>query len=282
MSQNDGQRPLLIDVVEVFQIAAGSLRRADRVAAFVDQRVDLQPVAFAGRGHELPQSGGPGVRNGRGREGRFDDRQCAQFDGQSLLEEFIFDEGEIVLRHPEDAAYDVALRVDIAVDVSAYDVVVGQLDRRCQGAQPVGVYRVGDIAFGIRVDQDVFVEELVECVAALPFAPFGHQRVDLFGREFDVQGGGGFGTLLRSGRRGLVGRFGAFGYGAGCFGCRCRDLGRRCFGAGFLFARRTIGLYGLCGRNSEQKQQNDGFFHDQNLRLILNPKTGRLPPAVGT
>ncbi len=277
----DGQRPLLVDAVEVFQIAAGGLGRKDGVAALVDQRIDFEPVAASGGGHELPQPGGSGVGNGCGRKSRFDDGQGAQFDGQPFLDEFVLDEREIVLRHAEDAADGRTSGCDVAVDVAPHDAVVGELDGRCEGPQASGVDRIGDAAFGgERIDQHIGVEEFAERLAALPFAPFGHERIDLLGGELRNHAGG-------FGLRGAVGRgFGGLGSALGLYGFFELPFLGSGLGLGGLrsraeVARLTVEGGGLCGTQAEQQQYGQSF-HDQNLRLMLNPKTGRLPPAPGT
>ena len=215
----DGQRPVVIDSIEVFQVAAGGLCRTDRVAAFVDQRVDFQSVAFARRGHELPQAYGAHRRHGRGGKRRFDDRQCPQFDGELLLEQFVLDEREIVLRHAQNAADRAVARIGVAVDITPYDAVVRQLDGRDERPQPLDIDRIGGRAFGRAVDQDVVVEKFLVGIPALPFAPHGDQRIGLFCREperhvvvLHLGGVGKFG-LLRLGGGLLLGH----GGGRGCY-----------------------------------------------------------------
>jgi len=88
--------PVVVDAVKVLQITAGGAGRLHRVPTFIDERIDLQSVTFACRGHELPQSDSTHRRGGRGRESRFDDRQGTQLDGQVGLDELFLDQREIV------------------------------------------------------------------------------------------------------------------------------------------------------------------------------------------
>ena len=92
----DGECPVVVDAVKVLQITAGGAGRLHRVPTFIDERIDLQSVTFACRGHELPQSDSTHRRGGRGRESRFDDRQGTQLDGQVGLDELFLDQREIV------------------------------------------------------------------------------------------------------------------------------------------------------------------------------------------
>ena len=54
----DGQRPVVVDLVEVLEVLGGHGAGAVGVAALVDERVHLESQALAGADHELPQSGG--------------------------------------------------------------------------------------------------------------------------------------------------------------------------------------------------------------------------------
>ena len=89
----DGERPVVVDAVKVLQITAGGAGRLYRIPTFIDERIDLQSVTFACRGHELPQSDSTHRGGGRGRESRFDDRQGTQLDGQVGLDELFLDDG---------------------------------------------------------------------------------------------------------------------------------------------------------------------------------------------
>ena len=62
----DGQRPVVVEGVEVLEVAACGARGEHGIAPFVDQRVDLQAVDLARAGHELPHAGGAHARYGRG------------------------------------------------------------------------------------------------------------------------------------------------------------------------------------------------------------------------
>ena len=247
----DGQRPVFVDGVKVFEVTAGGLRRTDRVAAFVDQRIDLKSVAFARRGHELPQSYGAHGRYGRDGERRFDDRQGPQLDGKPLFEQLVLDQREIVLRHAQNPADRAVAGVGVTVDVAPDDAVVGELDGRCEVAQTPGIDRVGNSAGLCAVHQNIVVEELPERVAALPFAPYGDQRIGLRGRQSQRH------VVIRE-RCGC--RRGRFGFALGVCGLCGRRSGGRCgfgdgFGPGFfLLFLAGFAVEARCGRSDGHQQ----------------------------
>ena len=270
----DGQRPVVINGEEVFQVAAGGLRGAVGVAAFVDQRVDFESVALAGRGHELPQPDGAHRRHRRGGERRFDDRQRAQLDGKAFAEQLLLDDREVVLRHAEDAADRAVARVGVAVDVALYDAVVGELDRRREVEQPPGVDRVGRAVGHLGgVLQNVLFEKFAERVLPLAFAPCGQQRVGLFGGESQrhVVDDGFFG---RGGFR--LGDGNRFGLGNGR-----RDDG---FGFGFLVAFLLAGAAVEGRRRSgDGKEQRYGkeFLHRLKFQAQIEAEHRAVAPEGG-
>ena len=249
----DGQRPVLVEGVEVFQIAAGGARREDGIAPLVDERVDLQSVDLARCGHELPQTRCAHGGYGRRREGRFDDRQRAQLDRKTRLDELLFDQREVVLRHAEDAADRAGADVGVAVDVAFDDVVVGELHGRYEVAQPPDVDRVGRPVAGggrRRVETDVGAEELLVGAEGLPLAPDGQQRVDLHGGEVHGE------PVVVAG--GVRCRFGPGSRRAGVRGGGGSGRGGRFGGLrlGSLLARAFVEGRGL--RHAEREEQQEG------------------------
>ena len=126
VGSND-EAPVVIDAEEVAQIACRSVRRLDGVAPLVDQRGHFQPVLLACSEHKLPQSGSAHTRCCLGREGRLDDRQVLQFQGQVVGFERLFEDGHVEVAGSEHIAHRAAQLHRIAVDKLAYHLVVGHL-----------------------------------------------------------------------------------------------------------------------------------------------------------
>ena len=139
------QVPVLIDGIHVLEIAAGGVGGFHRVASLVDEAVDLQPVALAGREHELPDARGADSREGDGVERALDHGEIFQLDRQPMLVEYLLDDGEIEVGHTQHVTHQVAPALGIEVDAIADDVVVGQGNDAGQAFQPLDIDRVGKI-----------------------------------------------------------------------------------------------------------------------------------------
>ena len=139
------QAPILIDGVHVLEIAASRVCGLHRVAPLVDEAVDLQPVALAGREHELPDARGADPREGDGIERALDHGEIFQLDRQPMLVEYLLDDGEIEVGHSQHITHQVAPALGIEVDAIANDVVVGQGNDAGQAFQPLDIDRVGEI-----------------------------------------------------------------------------------------------------------------------------------------
>ena len=116
-----------------------------RVAPFVDEAVDLQPVALAGREHELPDARGADPRQGDGIERALDHGEVFQLDRQPVLVEYLLDDGEIEVGHSQHITHQVALALGIEVDAIADDVIVRQGNDTGQAFQSLDIDRVGEI-----------------------------------------------------------------------------------------------------------------------------------------
>ena len=76
---SDHQIPVLINGVQVFQVAGGCPRGLDRITTFVNKTVAFQSVHLSGSQHELPQTGSAYTGSGRRVQRRFNDRQVSEF-----------------------------------------------------------------------------------------------------------------------------------------------------------------------------------------------------------
>ena len=139
------QAPILIDGIHVLEIAASRVCGLHRVAPLVDEAVDLQPVALAGREHELPDARGADPREGDGVERALDHGEIFQLDRQPMLVEYLLDDGEIEVSHSQHITHQVALALGIEVDAIADDVIVRQGNDTGQAFQSLDIDRVGEI-----------------------------------------------------------------------------------------------------------------------------------------
>ena len=137
------QRPVFIYVVELAQIARSSLRRAHRVAALVNKRVDFQSKPAGCREHNLPEAHGSRARYGVGVHRRLDYGQIFQLDGDSLLLDGLLEYRHIVEAHAEHALHQRALASGIHVDVLAHHRVEWHFDGGGDGLQALDQFGVG-------------------------------------------------------------------------------------------------------------------------------------------
>ncbi len=148
----DGERPVFVDFVELAEIAGCGFGGAHRVAAFVNECVDLQAEAACGREHNLPQAGGAGTRHGVGVERRFDYGEIFQFDGEPFAFERFLEDRHVVEAHAEHAFHKAALFAGVHVDVGAHNRVEGELHDRGDGFQALYQLFVGGGYVGSRVN----------------------------------------------------------------------------------------------------------------------------------
>ena len=147
----DRQRPCTERPVHLGEEACRRARREDRVAALVDQVVDVQE-APAGGGHELPDAGRAHLRVGVQVEARLDQRQPGQLDRQPLLAEDALHLGQVAPRDAEAIAEALAQPA-----LAAQPFLVGRREeavgRRVVGEQVVDRALLRREAFGVRAER---------------------------------------------------------------------------------------------------------------------------------
>ena len=181
--RGDGQCPVVIDAVEVLEVAGRHGRRLDGVATLVDEAVDLESHAFAGTDYELPQSGGTGTRSGIGAQRRLDNGEVFQFERKSFTLESRFKNGHIIGTQSQQVLYQGATTLHIHVDVAAHHAVVGHLDDRRQLRQLAYIDRVGVI------DIHAVLQARVVDHGILLHIPVGTQRIQVGLHAFGIDYG---------------------------------------------------------------------------------------------
>ena len=126
--RSNSERPVAVGIIKLLEISCGSLRRANRVATLVDERIDRQPHIFSRTNHKLPKPGSTGRRYGVGIERTFDNGKIFKFERHTLFLESLLEEGHIVYAQAEHLLDEPAALSGVHIDVRAHDVVVGHLD----------------------------------------------------------------------------------------------------------------------------------------------------------
>ena len=141
--RSDGERPIVIDAIQVFEITGGHGRRLDGVTALVDKTVYLESHALAGLDHELPQPGSSRARSGIRTQGRLDDGQVFQFERKPLPLESLFEDWHIIGAQPQQIFDESPTFLYIHIDVTTHHAVVGHLDDGGELRQFAHINRVG-------------------------------------------------------------------------------------------------------------------------------------------
>ena len=92
-----GQRPVVEHTVQVAEVTGRSVRGFDRVAALVDDRVDLKVIDAAGVVHELPQSGGAHTGGCFGIQGALDDGEIFHLVGHPVAVKGFLEQRKVFL-----------------------------------------------------------------------------------------------------------------------------------------------------------------------------------------
>ena len=104
----DGECPIVVAIVEFFEIARSCPTRFDGVAAFIDKAVDGESKLTSCGNHKLPQSGGSHATCGGGFERALDDGKIFQFQRQSFGFECFFKDGNIEVLRTEHETHRTA------------------------------------------------------------------------------------------------------------------------------------------------------------------------------
>ena len=167
------QCPVVIDAVEVFEVAGRHGRRLDGIAALVDQAVHLESHALAGLHHELPQAGGTRTRSGIGSQCRLDDGQIFQFEREPFTLESLLEDRHVVGTQTQQVLHQGTTSLHIHVDIATHHAVVGHLDNRGQLRQLADIDRVGIIDI-----HAVFQARIVDH-GILLYVPVGQQCIQI-------------------------------------------------------------------------------------------------------
>ena len=137
------QVPVAKNFVKVAEIACSSIRCLDRVATFVNQRVDLQSILFARSYHKLPKTSSTSARDSLGIQGRLDDRQVFQFKRKLIGFQGFFENGNIEIGSAQHVADGVTKASAITVDELLYHVVVNHLHDIGKAQQTADIFLLG-------------------------------------------------------------------------------------------------------------------------------------------
>ena len=158
----NGERPIIVDAIQLLEIRCGGFARLVGVAAFVHQGVDFQAEVFAGVDHKLPKSGSTRIRHHIGVERRFYDGNVFQFVGQPFFFECALKDGHIVGGHTQQLRHHGALFGDVAGDVGFHHRVEWQFHARRNGAQALNILGVAHFfrrfAFHFIVDHGIILQ----------------------------------------------------------------------------------------------------------------------------
>ena len=189
--RREGERPVVEHVVQVFQIAAGGLRRSDRVASGVYHRRDFEPVITACHERELPQTYGTGRRCSGRLQRRFDYGQEFEFQRQSVFLQFPFEDREIIPAVGQHAPRKRLVGRRVGGDLFANDFVVRKMDRRDDRLEPLTADRFCDgresRQKARRVEPDEIAGIIVERLGYGVGFPAGDDRVVTCRCRPDVQ-----------------------------------------------------------------------------------------------
>ena len=157
------QMPILVDVVQIAQVACGGIRCFQRVAAFVHKAVHFQAVESSGGHHKLPQSCCSGARCGTCVQCRLYHGQIFQFERHAVAFEGFFEHRKIVGLPQTEHIFYLIRFLKIHFDEFFHNVVVRHLHHIGQFLQTL------DVEFLVAQDQSrIFAAIAQLCVGKVP------------------------------------------------------------------------------------------------------------------
>ena len=88
--------PILINIIQIAQIACCRIRRFNWITAFVHQTIHFQTVNTTSRNHKLPQTTSTRFRNSACIQSRLNNRQIFQFQRYIVFRKCSFKNREII------------------------------------------------------------------------------------------------------------------------------------------------------------------------------------------
>ena len=136
----DDEVPVAENLVQVAQIVGSGIRCFDRVATFVDERVDLKAILLACVQHKLPKACCSHTRHGVGVESRLDDGQIFKLQGQTIAFERFLENGHVEVLCAEHEAHGAAQVSAVTVYQLLHHFVIRHLHDRRYAAEALFVH----------------------------------------------------------------------------------------------------------------------------------------------
>ena len=170
--------PVAENLIEVAQVAGGGIRRFNRVAALVEQRVHLQSVLLACGEHELPETSCTDARHSLRVECRLDDGQVLQFQRQTISLQCLLENGHEEILCAQHDGYGAAQASAVAVDELLHNFVPRHLYSSRQLLQSLHELLLAVFGVDVRhVARAVGLQEVLRVVQV-------EQTIDLEGQSF--------------------------------------------------------------------------------------------------
>ena len=188
----DGERPVVVDVVELAEVFGCCGRRLAWVAALVYERVYLKAESACRGGHELPETNRSRAAHGIGLDGALDHRQILQFERHVLFGELLDKYVAVVVVEGYHIGHKSAATGEIHVDKPSHDLIVGHLHLGRESREQLGILLGGAGGRGCGVDHlhplgEIFEVEIFLKLAGCSLEAFGSYDIGVGDRMFDVE-----------------------------------------------------------------------------------------------
>ena len=188
-----GQRPILIDLIQLLEISHRIARCKARIATLVNERIHLKSQTHSCGWHHLPESACAHTRHSVGIQRRLDDRQILQLKRKLLSQQLFYEYVAVIIVESKQISHKITTLSEIHVDIIAHNGIIWQFYLRRQLAQQLLVF--GRIAFDRRRGRFVGTRSvMLEIEIFLQFTGFGFKtlrRDDIVvgDRMLDVENG---------------------------------------------------------------------------------------------